>query len=149
MDYDADADILYISFRRSQQATDSEMTEEGILLRYKGDELVGITILDASTRSNGSQHRPYEVECESGEIISSILRTPEEWDSRVCPVLNRVPSVSSTGGMSSQPKSPKIWPGSSMTKRMHEKKNCRISFSRISSGWRLPLCMINCLIRLT
>jgi uncharacterized protein YuzE len=51
VDYDADADVLYISFRRPQQATDTEMTEEGILLRYKGDELVGITILDASTRS--------------------------------------------------------------------------------------------------
>jgi uncharacterized protein YuzE len=51
VDYDAEADVLYISFRRPQQATDTEMTEEGILLRYKGHELVGITILDASTRS--------------------------------------------------------------------------------------------------
>ncbi|SMC16927.1 Uncharacterized protein YuzE [Desulfacinum hydrothermale DSM 13146] len=51
VDYDVEADVLYISFRRPQQATDTEMTEEGILLRYKGDDLVGITILDASTRS--------------------------------------------------------------------------------------------------
>jgi uncharacterized protein YuzE len=50
VDYDAEADVLYISFRRPQQATNTEMTEEGILLRYQGDELVGITILDASTR---------------------------------------------------------------------------------------------------
>jgi uncharacterized protein YuzE len=50
VDYDAEADVLYISFRRPQQATDTQMTEEGILLRYQGDELVGITILDASTR---------------------------------------------------------------------------------------------------
>ncbi len=52
VDYDADADVLYISFRHPQQATDTEMTEEGILLRYKDDELVGITILDASSRSH-------------------------------------------------------------------------------------------------
>ena len=52
VDYDAEADVLYISFRRPQQATDTEMTEEGMLLRYKDNELVGITILDASSRSH-------------------------------------------------------------------------------------------------
>lgn len=52
VDYDADADVLYISFQRPQQATDTEMTDEGILLRYRGKALVGITILDASTRSH-------------------------------------------------------------------------------------------------
>jgi uncharacterized protein YuzE len=51
VDYDAEADVLYISFQRPQQATDTEMTEEGILLRYKGDELVGMTILAAAARS--------------------------------------------------------------------------------------------------
>jgi uncharacterized protein YuzE len=50
VEYDADADVLYISFQRPQQATDTEMTDEGILLRYRGKDLVGITILDASTR---------------------------------------------------------------------------------------------------
>jgi len=51
VDYDEEADVLYISFRRPQKATDSEMTDEGILLRYREDELVGITILDVSARS--------------------------------------------------------------------------------------------------
>jgi uncharacterized protein YuzE len=50
VDYDADADVLYISFQRPQQATQTEMTDEGILVRYRGKDLVGITILDASTR---------------------------------------------------------------------------------------------------
>jgi uncharacterized protein YuzE len=50
VDYDADADVLYISFQRPQQATDTEMTDDGILVRYRGKDLVGITILDASTR---------------------------------------------------------------------------------------------------
>ena len=48
VDYDKDADVLYISFERPQKATDTEVTEEGILLRYREDELVGITILNAS-----------------------------------------------------------------------------------------------------
>jgi uncharacterized protein YuzE len=50
IDYDTDADVLYISMRKPQKATDSEMEKNGILFRYRGKELVGITILDASTR---------------------------------------------------------------------------------------------------
>jgi hypothetical protein len=41
--------MLCISVQRPQQATDTEMTHEYILVRYRGKELVGITILDAST----------------------------------------------------------------------------------------------------
>lgn len=51
IDYDKEADVMYISFKRPQRATDSEMLENGVLLRYKGDELVGITILEVSKRS--------------------------------------------------------------------------------------------------
>lgn len=51
VDYDREADVLYISFRRPQNADDSIMTEEGILLRYRQEELVGLTVLDASERS--------------------------------------------------------------------------------------------------
>jgi uncharacterized protein YuzE len=51
VDYDAEADVLYISLQRPQQATNSVMTDEGLLLRYRDDRLVGITILDASTRT--------------------------------------------------------------------------------------------------
>ena len=50
IDQDKQADVLYVSFKRPQKATDSEMLESGILLRYKGDELVGLTILEASKR---------------------------------------------------------------------------------------------------
>ena len=53
VDYDKEADVLYISSRRPQQATDTQMTEDGILLRYRGSALVGITVLEASTRAQG------------------------------------------------------------------------------------------------
>jgi hypothetical protein len=36
IDYDDEADVLYISFEKPQQATDSEMLDDGILLRYSG-----------------------------------------------------------------------------------------------------------------
>ncbi len=50
IDYDKDADVLYISFDRPQKATDSEMSKDGILHRYRGEKLIGITALEASKR---------------------------------------------------------------------------------------------------
>ncbi len=50
VDYDREADVLYISLQRPQNATDSEMQEDGVLLRYKDKDLVGITIFEASKR---------------------------------------------------------------------------------------------------
>ena len=50
IDYDEEADVLYISFKRPQKASDSEMSDNGVLLRYRGTELIGITILEASKR---------------------------------------------------------------------------------------------------
>lgn len=50
VDYDREADVLYISLQHPQKATDTKMLDDGILLRYKEKKLVGITILDASKR---------------------------------------------------------------------------------------------------
>lgn len=50
VDYDSEADVLYISFERPQKATDSEMRDDGIILHRRGKRVVGVTILDASTR---------------------------------------------------------------------------------------------------
>ena len=48
---DKKADVLYISLKRPQKASKTvEMDDEGILLRYRDKELVGITVLDASKR---------------------------------------------------------------------------------------------------
>lgn len=56
IDYDAEADVLYVSLKRPQKAIDTEFLEEkGLLLRYRGKELVGVTILDASKRGKRSK----------------------------------------------------------------------------------------------
>jgi uncharacterized protein YuzE len=47
VDYDEEADVLYVSFRRPQQATDSRM-EGDLVYHYRAEELVGVTILHAS-----------------------------------------------------------------------------------------------------
>ena len=38
-------DVLYLSFERPQHATDSVLTQDNVLLRYRGKKLVGITII--------------------------------------------------------------------------------------------------------
>lgn len=48
-DYDKEADVLYISFQKPQQATDTEMVNDDILVRKRNDKVVGITILHASS----------------------------------------------------------------------------------------------------
>jgi len=49
--YDAEADVLYVNFRKPSRATDSEITEDDVIVRYEGDEIVGVTVLHASQRA--------------------------------------------------------------------------------------------------
>ncbi len=48
--YDREADTLYINFKKPSYATDSEITDDDVIIRYEGDEIVGLTILHASER---------------------------------------------------------------------------------------------------
>jgi len=50
IDYDAEADVLYLSFQRPQRADDSELRDDGVIVHRRGSRIVGITVLDASTR---------------------------------------------------------------------------------------------------
>lgn len=50
IDFDSDADVLYLSFDRPQQATDSDMRDDGIIVHRRGKKIVGVTVLDASQR---------------------------------------------------------------------------------------------------
>ena len=47
VDYDEEADVLYIAFERPQRATDSEMRDDGVIVHRRGKKVVGVTILDA------------------------------------------------------------------------------------------------------
>jgi uncharacterized protein YuzE len=50
LDYDAESDVLYIHFEEKPASTHSEMRHDGIILDYRGNQLVGLTILEASLR---------------------------------------------------------------------------------------------------
>lgn len=50
LDYDAEADVLYISLRKPQRATDSFM-EDDVIYHYSGKHLVGLTVLNAKQQT--------------------------------------------------------------------------------------------------
>ena len=49
LDYDKEADVLYMSFRKPQKATKT-IEMDDILVRKDGRDIVGLTILNASNR---------------------------------------------------------------------------------------------------
>jgi len=51
LDYDEEADMLYISFGKPREAKDSVEVEDGIIYRIADNEVVGITITDFKTRA--------------------------------------------------------------------------------------------------
>ncbi len=48
LDYDREADVLYMSFRKPQRAAQTVELEDDILIRKDGKDIVGLTILNAS-----------------------------------------------------------------------------------------------------
>ncbi len=49
--YDELADVIYVNFEPGAEATDSEFGADDVIVRYRGDEVIGLTILHASRRS--------------------------------------------------------------------------------------------------
>ena len=57
--YDADADVLYVNFKKPSRADDSEkpsraddseLTDDDVIIRYEQGQVIGLTILNASHR---------------------------------------------------------------------------------------------------
>ena len=44
VDYDEEADVLYISFGPPVAASDSKILDNDLVVRYKGERIVGITV---------------------------------------------------------------------------------------------------------
>jgi len=50
LSYDSEGDVLYISFGEPQPADDSDVTDEGVVVRLRGGRIVGLTILNAAKK---------------------------------------------------------------------------------------------------
>ncbi|HLB99961.1 MAG TPA: DUF2283 domain-containing protein [Candidatus Bathyarchaeia archaeon] len=51
IDYDEEADVLYINFEKPQKATDSKLVND-VIVHCRNDEVVGVTVLHASDYLN-------------------------------------------------------------------------------------------------
>jgi len=50
LDYDKEADVLYLSLRKPQRTTETSELDNGTLVRKDGNDIVGTTFLNASKR---------------------------------------------------------------------------------------------------
>ncbi len=48
--YDREGDVLYISFGEPAPADDSDITDEGVVVRLREGRIVGLTILNATKK---------------------------------------------------------------------------------------------------
>jgi uncharacterized protein YuzE len=58
VDYDEEADVLYMSFRKPQNATRTIEVDDDILVRKNGRTIAGLTILNASAKGRKGLLRP-------------------------------------------------------------------------------------------
>lgn len=45
--YDEEADVLYLHFKKPNQSDHAEITDD-VIVRYENEEIIGVTILNAS-----------------------------------------------------------------------------------------------------
>ena len=50
MNYDSEGDVLYINFGQPQPADDSDITDEGVIVRLREGKIVGLSILNAAKK---------------------------------------------------------------------------------------------------
>jgi uncharacterized protein YuzE len=48
--YDEKADVLYLHFKKPSHADHSEMNDDDMIIRYENDEIIGVTVLNASKK---------------------------------------------------------------------------------------------------
>lgn len=51
LSYDAEADVMYVNFSSpSQAATDTKVTDDDMAIRYRENEVIGVTVTAVSSR---------------------------------------------------------------------------------------------------
>jgi uncharacterized protein YuzE len=50
LDYDEEADVLYVNFKKPSHADDSELTDDDVIIRYEKGQVVGMTFHNAAKR---------------------------------------------------------------------------------------------------
>ena len=48
--YNEEADVLFLHFKKSNHADHSEMTDDDMIIRYENDQIIGVTVLNVSKK---------------------------------------------------------------------------------------------------
>lgn len=51
LSYDEEADVLYLNFKKPSHADDAELLDNDVIVRYEGQDIVGMTIMNASRKT--------------------------------------------------------------------------------------------------
>ena len=51
--FDPEGDTLSVNFTKPSLADDSELTDDDVIIRYRGDDVIGYTVLRVSQRRPG------------------------------------------------------------------------------------------------
>ena len=51
LSYDEEADVLYLNFKKPSHADDSELLDNDVIVRYENEEIVGLTVMNASKQA--------------------------------------------------------------------------------------------------
>ena len=51
LSYDEEADVLYLNFKKPSHADDSELLDNDVIVRSDGDEVAGMTTMNASKKT--------------------------------------------------------------------------------------------------
>jgi uncharacterized protein YuzE len=51
LSYDEEAHVLYLNFKKPSHADDTELLDNDVIVRYEGQEIVGMTIINASRKT--------------------------------------------------------------------------------------------------
>ncbi len=48
--YDEEADVLYLHFKKHNHADHSELTDDDMIIRYENNEIIRVTVLNVSKK---------------------------------------------------------------------------------------------------
>lgn len=48
--YDEEADVLYLHFKKPNHADHSELNDDDMIIRYENEEIIGVTVLNVSKK---------------------------------------------------------------------------------------------------
>jgi uncharacterized protein YuzE len=73
LSYDEEADVLYLNFKKPSHADDSELMENDIIVRYESEDVVGVTVMNASKKLPTLRLHDLSTSMKTSEAFNTLL----------------------------------------------------------------------------